>query len=89
MVQWAYDISRHSLGDVLAAMQADGFTPAESSARVLFCDQEGGCFFDESPDPYQQAIKDMLNKRGRDGWELVQIVFREKEFICFWRKPAE
>ena len=89
MMRWTYDISRHSLGQVLEAMRSRGFAPGDASSRVLFCDQEGGCFFDESPDPYQEALKGILNKRGQDGWELVQVAFREKELICFWRRPAE
>ena len=44
---------------------------------------------DEAPNPYEKAIKEILNERGEHGWELVQITFREKEFICFWRKPVE
>lgn len=89
MPRWTYDISRHSLGQVLEAMRAHGFSPADAGSRVLFCDQEGGCFFDDPSDPYQEALKDILNERGQDGWELVQVAFRERELICFWRKPAE
>lgn len=86
MSHWQYDISRHSLEEIVQLMERHGYLAQGDESRVLFCDTEGKCFFDESPDPYQQAITDLLNRRGSDGWELVQILFREKEFICFWKK---
>ncbi len=63
--------------------------PGRERAEVLFCDTQGVCYFDEAPDPYVAALKDILNERGENGWELVEILFREKEFICFWRRARE
>jgi hypothetical protein len=34
----------------------------------------------------REAIVHILNEKGEQGWELVQIAFREADFICFWRR---
>jgi len=88
MGRWTYDISRHSLAEIVQMMRDRGYD-ADGGSQVLFCDTQGRCFFDEAPDPYEMTIKDILNARGRDGWELVQITFREREFICFWKRSGE
>jgi hypothetical protein len=89
MTQWTYDISRHSLGEIIHIMNEHGFSSTEGSAEpVLFCDAQGDCFFDEAPSPYEAALKEILNERGQDGWDLVQVTFRERELICFWKKPV-
>ena len=89
MHKWTYDISRHHLEDILTAMEKQGFAESDVGSRVLFCDSEGGCFFDDAPDPIEDAIKGIMNNRGQDGWELVQVIFREKEMLCFWRRQTE
>jgi hypothetical protein len=55
---------------------------------VVFCDTEGVCFFDETPNPYMKAVIDLLDEMGEDGWELVQVIPREQDLICFWRRAS-
>lgn len=33
-----------------------------------------------------EAIVHILNEKGKEGWELVQVAFREADFICIWRR---
>lgn len=70
-------------------MEERGFAESDASSRILYCDSEGGCYFDEAPDPIEDTIKGILNERGQDGWELTQVIFREKEMLCFWRRQTE
>ena len=56
---------------------------------VVFCDTEGVCFFDEAPNPYMVAIIELLDEMGKDSWELVQVIPREQDIICFWRRGSE
>jgi hypothetical protein len=58
----------------------------EMAPPMVYCDSEGECFFDEAPNPYLGAIVELLDDRGRQGWVLVQVVPRERDLICFWRR---
>lgn len=89
MPKWTHDISRHRLEEILSAMEQRGYSENAAASRVLFCDTEGGCYFDEAPDPVESTIRDILNERGQDGWELVQVIFREKEMLSIWRKQTD
>jgi hypothetical protein len=46
------------------------------------------CFFDEAPNPYVESIVHILNEKGEQGWELVQVTFRQADFICIWRRES-
>jgi hypothetical protein len=61
---------------------------ASPPPSVVFCDTEGVCFFDEAPNPYIKAILSLLDEMGEDGWELVQVIPREQDLICFWRRAS-
>lgn len=89
MARWVYDISRHSLGEIISMMEAYGYDRQTTADQVLMCDQDGACFFDHSSDPYQKTIKEILDRQGAAGWELVQLAFREKEIIGFWKKQED
>ena len=61
--------------------------PADpAGSGIVYCDTEGECFFDDAPNPYVEAIVHILNEKGQEGWELVQVAFREADFICIWRR---
>jgi len=81
MEQWEYDISVFSASQIAAAAQA-----TQNTERVLFCEAEGRCFFDDAPNPYLAAMTGVLNERGREGWILVQTILRQQDMICFWRR---
>ncbi len=84
MDQWEYDITTHSADEILAARGAPA--EVEEKPRVFYCNSDGYCFFDQAPNPYVEAIVGVLNKRGREGWILVQVALRERDMICFWRR---
>jgi hypothetical protein len=86
MNRWEYQITTHPVSEVLEVREKLGHPPDPSGPRVVYCDTEGQCFFDEAPNPYVEAIVHILNDKGEVGWELVQIAFREADFSCIWRK---
>jgi len=83
MKQYEHAITVHKADEILA-MVPD--LQAEETPPMVYCDYQGQCFFDESPSPYMKAIIEILNAQGEQGWGLVQIVLREQELICFWRR---
>ena len=86
MKQWEHAITVHTVGDILAVRKdAQG----DLSPRILYCDSDAKCFFDDTPNPQVQAMVDLLNEQGREGWVLIQVILRLEDMICFWRRPVD
>jgi hypothetical protein len=87
MTKWEYDITSYSIEQVLAVRKELGL-PADDARPVMFCTDEGACFFDNIPNPNIRAILQILNGRGLEGWELASVRFRAEEMICFWKREV-
>jgi hypothetical protein len=83
MTGWRYRVTVHDAVDILALVP----DLAEQAPPQVFCDDAGGCYFDEGPNPYTDAIERLLNRAGDEGWELVQVSFRPQQMIAFWKRP--
>jgi len=83
MASWRYRITIHDEDDILAGLRktVDDIPPA------IYCDDQGACYFDEGPNRFTEAIELVLTEIGDQGWELVQVVFRSNQMICFWKQP--
>jgi hypothetical protein len=55
---------------------------------VYFCSQDGECNLTDVPDEQTRALEDMLNDRGSDGWELVQLIARQGGLVAFWKRKV-
>jgi len=63
--------------------------PAESFLQlVYFCSEQGECNWDQVPQNQIGLLTDLLNRKGREGWELVQISFGRDGLMAFWKKPV-
>lgn len=72
MEQFEYEITRH---------------PAETFSRVVyFCSEKGDCGIKEVPSHEPQILVDILNERGLEGWELVQLMFGKDGLLAFWKR---
>lgn len=53
---------------------------------AYFCTVQGQC----SPEPIlgddPKILEDLLNARGSQGWELVQLFFGDKGLMAFWKR---
>ena len=74
MNRFEYEITKHP---------ADEFTNL-----VYFCTEKGECNFDQLPADQMKLLGDRLNERGSQGWELVQIFFREEGVLAFWKRTV-
>lgn len=72
MAQYEYDVTSHS---------ADDF-----SDIVYFCSTAGECDLKRLPGDQMRKLKDFLNKRGTEGWELIQITFGKDGVLVFWKR---
>ena len=83
MEKYEHAITVHTAGEIRAAIPE---LLEEVEPPMLYCDPEGVCFFDDAPNPYLAAIAEVLDAQGEQGWILVQVVLREQDMICFWRR---
>jgi len=61
--------------------------PAETfSQLVFFCSEKGQCTIDQVPKVQTQMLEDLLNEKGAQGWELVQLFFGDDGAIAFWQR---
>jgi hypothetical protein len=83
--RWEYDISVHTREDIEAVRS--GMPPEAGGEEPFLCDDRGVCFFDRTPDGNVNVLRSILNQRGAQGWQLVQIDYRRDRLICTWRRP--
>jgi hypothetical protein len=85
MKRWRYRVTVHTADDILALLAQ----PAEQVPPMIYCDDQGACYFDSGPNPLTTAIETLLDQIGAEGWELVQLNFRPQQMIGFWKQPAD
>jgi len=88
MTKWKYEISTSTVNEVFKYRDRLGLTARENGADVFYCDPDGQCFFDEMPNPEITALTSILDARGNEGWELIQVVYHKKEMVCFWKRQV-
>lgn len=72
MKAYEYAITRHTL-------------QRDNKMRV-FCSERGECSVEEVAPSDASIVLDALNERGREGWELAEILFGRDGFVCFWKR---
>jgi len=60
---------------------------SEFRQLVYFCSDQGECGLEQVPSNQIDMLKGLLNDRGEQGWELVQLFFVKDGIIAFWKKP--
>lgn len=53
---------------------------------VYFCSEEGDCTLESLPSDQLNSLEKKLNKKGKDGWELVQLSFNKSGIVAFWKR---
>ncbi len=80
MVQWQYQITVHQL----PVLQTGG------EGKRVECDSTGQCFV-----PYDTLsgglgwLEVLFAEKGKEGWELVQSGYHNRELLCIWKKRVE
>jgi hypothetical protein len=67
-----YDLTRHG---------AENF-----STMVYFCSDQGECGLGQVPLRESNALVELLNQRGKDGWELIQLIFGKEGVMACWKR---
>jgi hypothetical protein len=79
MTQWEYQITIHELPD----------RQSEGQKSTIACDQNGLCFVHDIFHGGIAWLEDVFREKGREGWELVQSGYHNKELLCIWKKRKE
>jgi hypothetical protein len=75
MKRFEYDITKHS---------ADTFDKV-----VYFCSETGQCGLNEVSRDQTRILADILNQKGQEGWELVQVAFGQDGLMAFWKRKVK
>ena len=70
--RFEYEITKHS--------------SEEFKEFAFFCTDQGSCSLDQVPSDQFRALSDLMNRRGKDGWELVQCLFGDGGVVVFWKR---
>jgi hypothetical protein len=61
--------------------------PAQAFTQlVYFCTEEGQCNVEQLPFDQLKAVENLLNERGSEGWEMVQVLFGKDGVVVFWKR---
>lgn len=61
--------------------------PAETFREtVYFCTEQGTCSVEDVPVDQVRFLENLLNERGKQGWELVQLAFGRNGVLAFWKR---
>ena len=72
MNQFEYDITTHTAEDF--------------NKLVYFCSEHGECKLDQLQPDQLNILKNILNEKGSQGWELIQLNFGKGGVVAFWKK---
>jgi hypothetical protein len=72
MMRFEYQITRHSA--------------EEFDQLVYFCTDQGECGVRELPPDQLSVFGEMMNQRGTEGWELIQVLFGKDGVVIFWKR---
>jgi hypothetical protein len=72
MDRFEYEITRHT---------ADSFREI-----TYFCSETGDCRLEEVPTEQAQIMVGILNTRGLEGWELIQMNFGKDGVLAWWKR---
>jgi hypothetical protein len=75
MKRFEYEITKHS---------ADTFDKV-----VYFCSETGQCGLDEVSRDQTRILADILNQKGQEGWQLVQVAFGQDGLMAFWKRKVK
>ena len=56
---------------------------------VYFCTADGQCREEPAPTNTTAKLTEVLNGRGREGWELIQLILSAKGIVTFWKRERD
>lgn len=64
--------------------------PGEAFRQVVyFCSEVGACSIEDVSADQTRILADILNEKGKQGWELVQAFFGKDGVIALWKRKVK
>jgi hypothetical protein len=60
----------------------------EFKQLVYFCTEQGKCNLEEVPSNQLTTLGSLLEERGEEGWELVQVFLGRNGVVAFWKREV-
>ena len=79
MIQWEYQVTIHQLPEL----------KDEKQKHTIECNQNGLCFVHDAFQGGIEWLEDLFREKGKEGWELVQSGYHQRELLCIWKKRKE
>jgi len=79
MTEWEYQITVHMLPK----------PEKEGKESVIECDQAGQCFVHDTSQIGFGWLENTFRGKGKEGWELVQSGYHNRELLCIWKRKKE
>lgn len=74
MPRFEYEITKHPV--------------EEFGHLVYFCTDQGECTIRDLPPDHLSLFGQMMNQRGAEGWEMIQVFFGKDGVVIFWKKAV-
>lgn len=79
MTQWEYSITIHQLPEM----------QPKKPGGTIECDQDGLCFIHDAFQGGVEWVENLFQEKGKEGWELIQSGYHNRELLCVWKKRKE
>lgn len=53
---------------------------------IYFCTSDGECSEEPAPANLTTRLTELLNERGREGWDLVDIIPSKSGILSVWKR---
>ena len=74
MIRFEYEITTHAA--------------EELTKLIYFCSDQGECALNELPPDQLRLLAKLLNQRGDEGWELIEMFFGKDGIVAFWKRAV-
>lgn len=72
VIRFEYEITTHAV--------------EELTKLVYFCSDQGECALNDLPPDQLGLLVKLLNRRGEEGWELIEMFFGKDGIVAFWKR---
>ncbi|MBW1998908.1 MAG: hypothetical protein JRJ29_13215 [Deltaproteobacteria bacterium] len=56
---------------------------------VYFCTSRGECERDISLASHLERLKGLMNQKGAEGWDLIQLLVGEEGIVGLWKRAVD
>jgi hypothetical protein len=82
MNRYEYTVRTYSMGE----LEERGIVVHPNNNIVFACRPDGSCAVHDVGMEQMENLSGLLNDMGREGWEMVQLVFHASGIVSFWKR---